>query len=65
MESLTTCSWPEVVNIHPFALTHNTIGYREKMLNFLDDACSLPGMYASLLVIKKYQDSIGKGHGKV
>ena len=28
------------VNIHPLALTSNTIGYREKMLNFLDDACS-------------------------
>ena len=40
VESLTTCSWPEVVNIHPLALTSNTIGYREKMLNFLDDACS-------------------------
>ena len=65
VESLTTSSWPEVVNIHLFALTHNTIGYREKMLNFLDDACSLPGMYASLLVIRKYQESIRKGHGKV
>ena len=34
----------------------NTIGYREMMLNFLDDACSLPGMYASLLVIAKFGD---------
>ena len=65
VESLTTSSWPEVVNIHLLALTHNTIGYREKMLNFLDDACSLLGMYASLLVIRKYQESIRKGHGKV
>ena len=53
VESLTTCSWPEVVNIHPLALASNTIGYREMMLNFLDDACSLP----SLLVIEKYQES--------
>ena len=65
VESLTTCSWPEVVNTHPLALTSNTNGYREMMLNFLDDACSLPSMYASLLVIRKYQESIRKGHGKV
>ena len=52
-------------NIHPLALTSNTIGHREKMLNFPDDAYSLPGMYASLLVIRKYQESIRKGHGKV
>ena len=36
----TTCSWPEVVNTHPLAVTSNTNGYREMMLNFLDDACS-------------------------
>ena len=65
VESFTTCSWPEVVNTHHLALTSNTNGYREMMLNFLDDAHSLPGMYASLLVIKKSQDSIGKGHGNV
>ena len=62
--NLTTCSWPEVVNTHLLALTSNTNGHREMMLNFLDDACSLPGMYASLLVIKKSQESIGKGHGR-
>ena len=28
------------MNIHSLALTSNTIGYREMMLNFLDDACS-------------------------
>ena len=39
VESLTTCSWLEVVNTHPLALTSNTNGYREMMmmLNFLDD----------------------------
>ena len=34
-------------------------------MNFLDDAYSLPGMCASLLVIKKSQESIGKGRGNV
>ena len=27
VESLTTCSWPEVVNAHPLALTSNTNGH--------------------------------------
>ena len=40
VESLTISSWQEVMNIHSLALTSNTIGYREMMLNFLDDACS-------------------------
>ena len=65
VESLTTCSWPEVGGECSSPLTSNTNGYREMMLNFLDDAYSLPGMYASLLVIKKSQESIGKGHGNV
>ena len=36
VESLTTCSWPEVVNTHPLALTSNTNGYRA-------DDVELPG----------------------
>jgi len=77
--SLAPCSWPEVMNIHPFAPASNTIGYRE-MLNSLEaylvsctgfDACSLQptsgasGEYAGLLVIRKYQESIGQGHRNV
>ena len=68
-------SWPEVMNI-PFDLASNTISYRE-MLNFLEaylsctgfDACSLQpinsasGEYADLLVIRKYQKSIGQDLG--
>ena len=67
--SLAPCSWPEVMNIHPFAHASNTISHRE-MLNFLEaylvsctgsDACSLQptsgasSEYAGLLVIRKYQ----------
>ena len=67
--SLTTCSWLEVMNIHPFALASNTIGNRE-MLNFLEAYLVQPtngasGEYAGLLVIRKCQESIGKGHGNV
>ena len=73
--SLVLCSWLEVTNI-PFDLASNTISYRE-MLNFLEaylsctgfDACSLQptnraaGEYAGLLVIRKYQESIGQDLG--
>ena len=73
---LTSCSRPEVMNIHPFAPASNTIGYRE-ILDSMEaylvsctgfDACSLQptsgasGEYAGLLVIRKYQESIGQGH---
>ena len=73
MISLVSCSWPEVMNIHPFALASNTISYRE-MLNPCKtgfDACSLQptsdasGEYAGLLVIRKYQESIGQEHRNV
>ena len=69
-------SWPEVMNIPPSDAESNTIGYRE-MLNFLEaylsctefDACSLQptngvsGEHAGLLVISKYQESIGQDLG--
>ena len=69
-------SWPEVMNIPPFDAESNTINYRE-MLNFLEaylsctefDACSLQptngasGEHAGLLVISKYQESIGQDLG--
>ena len=76
MISLAHCSWLEVMNI-PFShASNNTISYRE-MLNFLEaylscigfDACSLQptngaaGESAGLLVIRKYQESIGQDLG--
>ena len=75
MSMISSHSWLEVMNI-PFDLASNTISYRE-MLNFLEaylsctgfDACSLQpingavGEYAGLLVIRKYQESIGQDLG--
>ena len=53
-----SCSWPEVMNIHPCVLANNTISYRETCkTNF--DACSLQptdgvsGEYAGVLVIRQ------------
>ena len=64
------------MNIYPLDPVSNTIGYRE-MLDFLGaypsctefDACSLQptngavGEHAGLLVISKYQESIGQDLG--
>ena len=64
-------SWPEVMNIYPFSHASNTISYRE-MLNPCKtsfDACSLQptngasGEHAGLLMISKYQESIGQDLG--
>merc|ERR1712048_213615 len=77
--SLAPCSWPEVMNIHPFAPDSNTEGYRELLRSleqYLEsvtgfDACSLrptsgaAGEYAGLLVIRKYLESKGEGHRNV
>jgi len=77
--SLAPCSWPEVMNMHPYAPHSNTQGYRE-MLTSLEqymisctgfDSCSLQptsgasGEYAGLLVIRKYLESKGEGHRNV
>ena len=56
VESLTTSSWTEVMNTHSLALASN----KEK-LNFLE--AYLVSEYADLLMIRKYQESIGKIHG--
>eukprot|EP00930_Biecheleria_cincta_P081771 TRINITY_DN710_c0_g1_i7.p1 TRINITY_DN710_c0_g1~~TRINITY_DN710_c0_g1_i7.p1 ORF type:complete len:1020 (-),score=182.81 TRINITY_DN710_c0_g1_i7:336-3395(-) len=79
VSSLAPCSWPEVGNMHPFAPSSQTAGYREllesleKYLNSCTgfDACSLQptsgasGEYAGLLVIRKYQEAQGQGHRNV
>eukprot|EP00931_Biecheleriopsis_adriatica_P041410 TRINITY_DN2366_c0_g2_i1.p1 TRINITY_DN2366_c0_g2~~TRINITY_DN2366_c0_g2_i1.p1 ORF type:complete len:996 (+),score=234.61 TRINITY_DN2366_c0_g2_i1:60-3047(+) len=79
VSSLAPCSWPEVGNMHPFAPSSQTAGYRE-MLESLErylisctgfDACSLQptsgasGEYAGLLVIRKYLEAKGEGHRNV
>ena len=68
MISLVLCSWPEVMNIYLFDPASNT----REMLNPCKtgfDACSLQPTngasdeYAGLLVISKYQESIGQDPG--
>ena len=76
--SLAPCSWPEVMNIHPFAPASNTIGYRE-VLNSLEaylvsctgfNACSLQptsgasGEYAGLLVIRQETEDVKENRPK-
>ena len=58
VESLTTSSWTEVMNTHSLALASN-----REMLNFLE--AYLVPEYADLLMIRMYQESIGKIHGNV
>ena len=56
-----SCSWPEVMNIHPCVLANNTISYRETLnpCKTSFDACSLQptdgasGEYAGVLVIRQ------------
>ena len=70
MISFVTRSWPEVRSIYPFDPASNTIN--NGMLNPCKtsfDTCSLQptngaaGEYAGLLVISKYQESIGQDLG--
>jgi glycine dehydrogenase len=79
VSSLAPCSWPEVMNMHPFAPESNTAGYREMLASLEEylvavtgfDACSLQptsgasGEYAGLLVIREYLTSIGQGKRNV
>ena len=63
-----SCSWPEVMNIHPCVLESNTTSYRETLnpckTNF--DACSLQptdgasGEYAGVLVIRQETEDTGR-----
>ncbi|WP_026060190.1 aminomethyl-transferring glycine dehydrogenase [Pseudaminobacter salicylatoxidans] len=72
-------SWPSVANLHPFAPTAHSAGYRE-MIDDLDkwlseitgfDAVSLQpnagsqGEYAGLLAIRRYHQSRGDHHRNI
>ena len=71
MISLVSRSWPEVMNIYSFDAENNTVSCRETLNQCKTsfDACSLQatngaaGEYAGLLVIRKYQESIGQDIG--
>lgn len=72
-------SWPEFANIHPFAPTDQTEGYREifaDLENYLAEitgftACSLQpnsgaqGEYAGLLAIRAYHEHHGNSHRNI
>ena len=63
-----SCSWPEVMNIHPCVLANNTISYRETLnpCKTSFDACSLQptdgasGEYAGVLVIRQETEDTGR-----
>ena len=63
-----SCSWPEVMNIHPCVLANNTISYRETLNRCKTsfDACSLQptdgasGEYAGVLVIRQETEDTGR-----
>jgi glycine dehydrogenase len=69
--SLMPLSWPEVNRIHPFAPSHQTMGYKELIKDLEQKLCAITGFsgvslqpnagsqgeYAGLLVIRKYLES--------
>jgi len=72
-------TWPEFSNIHPFAPSEQTAGYREMIGQLEEMLCAVTGYsavslqpnagsqgeYAGLLVIKKYHESRGEGHRNI
>ena len=70
-------TWPEFGKLHPFAPETQTAGYRElcaQLEKWLAEITGFPGVslepnagsqgeYAGLLVIRKYHESRGEGHG--
>lgn len=72
-------TWPEFGNIHPFAPLDQAQGYQEMIKEFEGWLCEITGYsaisfqpnagsqgeYSGLLVIRKYQESIGQGHRDV
>lgn len=72
-------SKPEFANIHPFAPSHQTSGYKDIIKELHDDLCEITGYdaisfqpnsgaqgeYAGLLAIRAYQQDIGEGHRNI
>lgn len=72
-------TWPEFSNIHPFAPLDQAQGYQEIIKEFEGWLCEITGYsaisfqpnagsqgeYSGLLVIRKYQKSVGEGHRDV
>ncbi len=76
---LFSLSWPEFGAIHPFAPRDQVEGYLQLIEQLEKDLCEITGFaavslqpnsgasgeYAGLLVIRKYQESIGQGHRNI
>ena len=72
-------SWPEIANIHPFAPSNQTEGYREMIRELENSLISITGFdvvsmqpnsgaqgeYAGLLAIKHYHKSRGEGQRNI
>ncbi|MBI9073678.1 MAG: aminomethyl-transferring glycine dehydrogenase [Melioribacteraceae bacterium] len=72
-------SWPEFANIHPFAPSDQTVGYKELFEGLTDQLSSITGFpgislqpnsgaageYAGLMVIRAYHESRGEGNRNV
>jgi glycine dehydrogenase len=72
-------TWPEFSNIHPFAPSDQTVGYREMIGQLEAMLCAVTGYagvslqpnagsqgeYAGLLIIQKYHQSRGEGHRNI
>lgn len=72
-------TWPEFATIHPFAPTHQTLGYKRLIDELNSWLCEITGFhsvslqpnsgaqgeYAGLLVINAYQKSIDQAHRNI
>ena len=69
-------TWPEFANIHPFAPSEQTSGYRQMITELSDFLTEITGYdnismqpnsgaqgeYAGLVAIRRYQAAVGEGH---
>jgi glycine dehydrogenase len=72
-------SWPEFSSIHPFAPSHQTVGYQEMISELSEALCAITGFdavsiqpnsgasgeYAGLLTIQKFHEANGASHRNV
>jgi glycine dehydrogenase len=72
-------TWPEFANMHPFAPSNQTLGYKEIIDQLEKDLCEITGFaamsfqpnsgaqgeYAGLMVIRAYHESRGDHHRNV
>lgn len=76
---MTPLSWPEFANLHPFAPTHQAVGYLEIIRQLEAYLCEITGFsavslqpnsgaqgeYAGLMVIREFHRQNGEGHRNI